>query len=56
MIYAWEVAVPPVSGATPPDSVNTVGIALLAYCLVQVIAKVIDRIPWRGMNYEQLRI
>lgn len=55
MAFLWEVAVSPTAGAAPSDPVNTVGLALLAYGLVQVIAKVIDKIPWRGMTYEQSR-
>lgn len=52
IVLPLEGAAPPAIGAAPSDPLNTVGIALLAYGLVQIIAKVIDKLPWRGAGYD----
>lgn len=39
------------AGGQPPvaDPLNTIGLALLAYGLVQLISKIVDKLPlWRG--------
>ncbi|HEX7239005.1 MAG TPA: hypothetical protein VF263_01955 [Longimicrobiaceae bacterium] len=52
--YAGEagLALPQVGGdvaGQPADVLNTVGLALLAYGLVQLLSKVVDRLPlWRA--------
>lgn len=43
------------TGAQSPvaDPLNTVGLALLAYGLVQLISKIVDKLPlWRGTQAE----
>lgn len=52
-----EVTVPsdagPPGGAVPPnDPLSTVGLALLAYGLVQLLAKVVDKLPVGGRGGE----
>ena len=54
----WLLAQAPASqlGETvQAGPLNTVGLALLAYGLVQLLAKIIDRMPWRNGQQERGR-
>lgn len=48
MTFIMDVAAAGADAAAPSDPLNTVGLALLAYGLVQLLSKVVDKIPIWG--------
>lgn len=48
MTFLTEVAVTRADPAVTADPLNTVGLALLAYGLVQLLSKVVDKLPLWG--------
>jgi len=53
LAFLQDVAAPGSALPGAIDPLNTVGLALLAYGLVQLLSKIVDKLPlWRGTSIE----